>query len=202
MSAIPGSDRQREKQTLLPFAEEHQSTFTDDTSEEPRPRSRLAKLMRHDAYRFVAAILTLGFFLAIAMTLYYYVVPILTQSGELKMRHLGIYEPSDETFMLHADLQVLMVKNPFNLEIRTVTAQLVNEEGKVAGFVQVPSIDVLGSEPSDVSMRIPFQIADEQVFESMLVSMIKQEDEKVTNFTRHCRCSFQTFPCIRYAIVS
>ena len=93
-----------EKHALLPT---HRSPLTDESEEgERRPRSRLAKLMRHDAYRFVAAMLALALLLAMAMTLYYYVAPILTQGSALKMRHLGIHEPSDETFMLHADLQV------------------------------------------------------------------------------------------------
>ena len=66
----------------------------------------------------------------------------------------------------------------------------------MAGFVQVPSIDVLGREPSDVSMRVPFQIVDEQAFESMLVSVIKQEHEGLPTLRTVADVRSKRFPSL------
>lgn len=189
---------------LVHFQDDHEpllslgdETFTDD-SEPTTPRSRLAKLLRLDAYRFGGALLLLALLLFLASMLYIALEPHFFRDTKFSLEHLGISKPTDDSFMLHADMKLQIVRNPFDLAIDKVTAE-VWHKGKVAGVLSLPGIDISGSEQNELSMRTPFQITDGTAFEALLVSAIKK-DARSVKVKALVNVQSKRFPSLRYQL--
>lgn len=185
---------QDDRDPLLSFQDE---TFTND-SEPTTPRTRLAKLLRLDAYRFGGALLFLALLFFLASMLHIALEPHFLKDTTFSLEHLGIFKPTNDSFMLHADVKLQIARIPFDLVIDKVSAEVWHKD-KVAGILSLSGIDISGSERSELSMRTPFQITDLTAFETLLVSAIK-EDVKNVKVRALVNVQSKRFPSLRYQL--